>query len=102
VAGADANPYLVLAAVLAGARHGIANRLEPAEPVAGSAYEGGGHTALPLSWESAIAAFRRGEVLRDYLGGRFVELFAAGRESERARFEAKVTPTEYAWYLGSV
>jgi glutamine synthetase len=101
VAGADANPYLVLAAVLAGVHHGIANRLDAPEPVAGNAYEGR-HPPLPSSWESAIAAFRRGRALSGYLGARFAELFAAGRESERARFEARVTPTEYAWYLGSV
>ena len=29
VAGADANPYLVLAAILAGTRHGITNKIEP-------------------------------------------------------------------------
>ena len=102
VAGADANPYLALAAVLAGVHHGLTHRLDPGPPTTGDAYADQRPSPLPLSWESAIAAFRRGEALRTYLGHRFVDLYAACREAERERFGAKVTPTEYAWYLGAV
>ena len=102
VAGADANPYLALAAVLAGVHHGLTHRLDPGPPTTGDAYADQRPSPLPLSWESAIAAFRRGQVLRTYLGDRFVDLYAACREAERERFGAKVTPTEYAWYLGAV
>src|SRR5690606_23281171 len=38
VAGADANPYLVMATVLAAAHYGIVNRIDPGPPVAGNAY----------------------------------------------------------------
>ncbi|HEX8375200.1 MAG TPA: glutamine synthetase family protein, partial [Geminicoccaceae bacterium] len=102
VAGADANPYLVLAAVLAGIHHGIAERLDPGPPITGDAYlkHVPAYDGLPLSWGEAIAAFRRGDVLNSYLGDRFRGLYADCREAERERFRAKVTPTEYGWYLG--
>ena len=38
VAGADANPYLVLAAVLAGVLQGLEHRQEPDAPTIGNAY----------------------------------------------------------------
>ena len=38
VAGADANPYLLAAAVLAGMHHGLTQRLDPGPPLAGNAY----------------------------------------------------------------
>lgn len=101
VAGADANPYLVLAAVLAGVLHGLEQGLEPTPPVTGNAYARG-EPGLPLTWESAIEAFRRAEALPAYLGERFCRLFAACRQAERDRFHARITPTEYEWYLTTV
>src|SRR5262249_30020903 len=38
VAGADANPYLVLASILGGALLGIERQLQPAGPITGDAY----------------------------------------------------------------
>ncbi|MEK0082042.1 glutamine synthetase family protein [Benzoatithermus flavus] len=101
VAGADANPYLVLAAVLAGVLHGLERKEEPTPPVTGNAYAEV-PASLPLTWEEAIRAFRRAEVLPAYLGERFCRLLAVCRESERNRFQARITPTEYEWYLTTV
>ncbi|MFO6030459.1 glutamine synthetase, partial [Pseudomonas aeruginosa] len=39
VAGADANPYLLLASVLAGVHHGLTNKVEPGAPIEGNSYE---------------------------------------------------------------
>lgn len=101
VAGSDGNPYLVLAAVLAGVLHGLELKGEPTEPVTGNGYEQGG-MPLPPTWEAAIAAFRAGTILPTYLGERFCRLFAACREAERDRFHARITPTEHEWYLTAV
>jgi glutamine synthetase len=101
VAGADANPYLVLAAVLAGIHHGLSARLDPGAPVTGNAYEEVS-PGLPLSWETAIAALAGAEILPDYLGGDFCRLYRVCRAAERDRFDDLITPTEYAWYLGTV
>jgi glutamine synthetase len=101
VAGADANPYLVLAAVLAGIHHGLAQELEPSAPIAGNAYDQVA-PSLPLSWERAIAALAGARVLNDYLGEAFCRLYRVCRAAERDRFADVITPTEYAWYLNTV
>ena len=56
-AGADANPYLVLASVLAGMHHGITQKIDPGPPVSGNGYEKEAKK-IPTDWLSAIAAFR--------------------------------------------
>jgi glutamine synthetase len=100
-AGADANPYLALAAVLAGVHHGLEKGLEPDAPITGSAY----HQVqpnLPLSWEAAIAALGQAAILPGYLGADFCRLYRVCRQAERDRFEDRITPTEYVWYLRTV
>ena len=88
VAGSDANPYLVLAAVLAGVLEGLESRQEPNEPIVGNAYANS-PALLPLSWDAAIAAFRAGEHLPRWFGERFCRLFAAVRQGERDRFHTR-------------
>jgi len=103
VAGADAHPHLVLAALLAAAHHGIVNRLDP-----GPAVEGDGYAAavrdgvrLPTDWVGAVDLFERSDVLRDYLGPRFVDMFTSVKRTEQDRFGAVVTALDYDWYLGN-
>jgi glutamine synthetase len=101
VAGADANPYLVLAAVLAGIHHGLTDELAPGAPITGNAYAQVA-PSLPLSWDRAIEAFGAAKVLPGYLGEKFWHLYGACRAAERDRFADVITPTEYAWYLHTV
>lgn len=101
VAGSDANPYLVLAAVLAGVLHGLERKGEPTAPITGNAYEQVA-ASLPMTWEDAIATFRMGAVLPGYLGERLCRLYATCRAFERDRFHTRVTPTEYEWYLAAI
>jgi glutamine synthetase len=98
VAGVDANPYLVLAAVLAGIHHGLTHALEPGAPIAGNAYAQVA-PSLPLSWDRAIETFAGAGVLSGYLGDAFCRLYRVCRAAERDRFADVITPTEYAWYL---
>jgi glutamine synthetase len=100
-AGADANPYLALAAVLAGIHHGLSQRLEPDAPITGNAYAKV-EPSLPLSWDRAIDALAAAAVLPDYLGAAFCRLYRVCRSAERDRFADLVTPAEYAWYLATV
>jgi glutamine synthetase len=99
LAGADANPYLVLAWVLAGMLHGLDNRLEPPAVLTGNAYEQGGEP-LPITWPEAIAQFSRSEFARICLGEKFVNLFATVKRAEMEEFNSFVTPLEIARYLG--
>jgi glutamine synthetase len=101
VAGADANPYLVLAAVLAGIHHGLSHELVPDAPITGNAYAQVA-PSLPLSWERAIEGFAAATVLPGYLGEKLCRLYGACRAAERDRFADVITPTEYAWYLKTV
>ncbi|MBX6323663.1 MAG: glutamine synthetase, partial [Rhodospirillaceae bacterium] len=98
VAGADANPYLALAAVLAGMHHGIVSRLDPGPPVSGNAYARLA-PSLPLDWARALDAFAASTLLKDYLGERFCEIYLAIKRAEAERFGAQVSELDYAWYL---
>ncbi|GFE91693.1 glutamine synthetase [Steroidobacter agaridevorans] len=97
VAGADANPYLLTAAVLAGIHHGLQRELDPGAPVAGNAYRDA-VTTLPITWPEAALKFESSNVMRDYLGEKFHRLFVTTRRGELQAFESHVSPLEYAWY----
>jgi glutamine synthetase len=97
VAGADANPYLLTAAVLAGIHHGLERRIDPGAPVGGNAYRNTVAT-LPITWPEAALKFEGSALLRDYLGAKFHRLFVTTRRGELQAFESHVTPLEYAWY----
>lgn len=100
-AGADANPYLVLAAVLAGMHRGIERKLDPGPAVVGNGYEQPA-PPMPTNWYAAIDAFRAGPVMRDYLGGLFVDTFAVVKEVEADRFNAEPSPRDFSWYLRTI
>lgn len=101
VAGADANPYLALAALLAGVHHGLANGADPGPPVVGDGYAAAAASdlRLPTTWFAAVDHFERSDVMRDYLGDRFVTMFGKVKRTEQDRFFAVVSPLDYDWYL---
>lgn len=100
VSGADANPYLVIAASLAAGLHGIRKGLAPPPPVSGNAYEQvDDRTALPPSLEAAAAALAGSTTARTLLGDAFVEHFAATRRWEVSQSRSAVTDWEIARYL---
>lgn len=97
VAGADANPYLLASAVLAGIHHGLQRRLNPGAPVTGNAYRDA-VTTLPITWPEAALKFEASSTLREYFGEKFHRLFVTTRRGELQAFEAHISPLEYAWY----
>jgi glutamine synthetase len=101
VAGADANPYLVVAAVLAGMHHGLEQQLNPGAPVEGNGYEQE-HQSLPGNWFAALSALRSSAFLKDYFGERSLEVFAAIKEAEADRFFAEPTALDFQYYLRTV
>lgn len=98
VAGADANPYLLCAAVLAGIHHGITRQVDPGPPLSGNAYRDTAPT-LPVTWPQAALAFEHSTFIRDYFGAAFQRLFVTTRRGELQAFESHVTPLEYDWYV---
>ena len=101
-AGADANPYLVLSAVLAGMHLGIERKLDPGPATTGNGYEAAGLDRIPTEWTHAIEAFEASDVLRSYFGDPFVHCFAAIKRAEADRFFAEPTSRDFAWYLRTV
>ena len=99
--GADGNPYLVMAAILASIHHGITNKLDPGPMVAeGAVIEE--KAELPLRWEAALDAFEAGSILPKYLGARYHALYASCRREECDRFHAEIPDRDYEWYLRAV
>ncbi len=101
VAGADANPYLVLAAILGGALLGIEEKREPAAPVTGDAYSQD-LPHLPLDWASAIEAFATGTHVPQVFSPRLQTMFTGCKRQELGVFKARVTDFEYHSYLETV
>lgn len=99
-AGADANPCLVLAWMLAGLHHGLTTRREPPPPVSGNAYTQPTGEPLPTHWATAVERFAASTFAREYLGERFARLYATVKRAELDEFNSYVTPLECAWYLG--
>src|SRR5450759_3116532 len=99
--GADANPYLAVAAVVASAADGMKRKLAPPEPIEGDAYAQR-LPELPGSLESAIQAFQSDLVLREALDERFSDYFVISRAWELKAFRETVTEWERDRYMRSV
>jgi glutamine synthetase len=97
-AGADANPYLSLAAILAGVHYGISQGLDAGAPAEGDVSTLVDPT-LPATIDAALLALENGSVLREYLGPAYVDLYCAAKRTELERFRAFIPPHEYDWYL---
>jgi glutamine synthetase len=98
VAGADANPYLVLAAVLAGVHHGIQHRLDPGEASVGNVC-GERDPDLSFSWQAALDASAAGQVLPEYLGTDYLDLYRQTKQFELDNYNDQFSPLEFDWYL---
>jgi len=99
-AGSDVNPYLALAATLACGYLGIKERIEPTEPLAGSAHDKG--YGLPRSLEEALQELRDCKPLRDLLGERFVRAYAAVKAKEHETYLRVISSWEREFLLLNV
>ncbi len=100
IAGADANVYLVTAAVLAGMLDGIEHQRDPGPPVTGNAYEQT-ENRTPF-WREAITDFMASDFIRDQFGERFRHIYGQQKLKEMHSFHTQVTDLEYEWYLRAV
>lgn len=94
VAGADANPYLVMAGILLGMLHGIENKLQAPEPLEGNAYEQV-PPSLPRYLPNALASFEESDVISAHLGSEFQRVYRILKQQELDTFDSQVTPLEY-------
>lgn len=98
VPGADANPYLALAASIASGLWGLRYRPHLPEPVSGNAYAAAA-PPLPRSLEDAARRLEQSAAARELFGDRFVEHFVATRRWECAQFDRAVTDWELGRYF---
>lgn len=108
VPGADANFYLVFAAILASGLSGIEQQLTLPERLAGNAYDpatvaqaiaDGRIRPLPRNLTEATSLFESSQVARDFLGADFVEHFVTTRRWEVKEYEKAVTNWDRRRYL---
>lgn len=98
VAGADANPYLVLAAILGAALAGIERQIDPGAPRKSDA-DGEDLQRLPADWRAAIGAFEQGNLVSDIFAQDLRTAFIACKRQELERFATEVSAFEFKTYL---
>lgn len=91
VADGAANPYLMIAAILAAGLDGIVNKLEAPEPVVGLSYDNESAPVLPMSLEEALDALQKDTVLREILQGPIVDVFDVLKRDEVRRYKEAVS-----------
>jgi glutamine synthetase len=92
VIGADANPYVALAATLACGYIGIKKRIDPSPECKGDAYLG--DYQLPRSLGEALALLRAEKDLHEVLGAQFITVYTEVKEIEHAEFMKVISPWE--------
>ncbi len=100
VAGADANPYLVLTAILGAALEGIDEKLNPGKPIDGWGYTESAETkVIPTDWREAIELFDKSEFTRKVFPEMLHTLLVGVKKYELNKFAEKITEFEYKSYL---
>lgn len=97
--GADVNPHLALAALLASVRDGVARGLDPGDPVTGNAYEEAPDAGLPRHLGEAAARFRDSAWNRSTFGDTVIDHYAAHADAEVDAWLTAVTDWERQRYL---
>ncbi len=98
--GADVNPYLAMAAVIAAGLHGVERGLELTAPPITGTNQGAEHIPrAPRTLIETTRAFRESAIARDWLGDTFVDHFAATREWEWRQWLDGVTDWELKRYF---
>jgi glutamine synthetase len=100
VPGADANPFLAMAAALASGLYGIRNKLElKTPPTTGNGYEATGQGMLPLNLLDATRIMKESDIANELFGEDFVGHYISTREWEWRQFSKEVTNWELKRYL---
>lgn len=101
LAGADANPYLAIAASLLCGYLGMIEGREPSPAVVGRGYERR-NLRLPLTLEDALERMERCEALKPYLGQKFITGYVAVKRAENENYKRVISSWEREFLLFSV
>ncbi|ARN75953.1 glutamine synthetase family protein [Oceanicoccus sagamiensis] len=102
VAGADANPYLVMASLLAGIHHGLTQQCDPGAMVEEGTMMTEEAITLPVRWDAALQAFKHSQLLPKYLGEQYHGIYSLVKQAECDDYHAQVNPLDYQYYLRAV
>ena len=98
VAGADTNPYLVVAAVLAGVVEGITRKLPSPQETKGLALENAELPRLKKDWYQVIQEFQNSSINKKYYGEAFCSIFTQNMWNEWQKYQQYIPPIEFEWY----
>lgn len=101
VAGADANPYLLLASILGAALQGIEAKSTPPAPIDGNAYEQD-LVNLPTNWREAIATFSDSKIVSEIFSSTLIRNFELTKNQECAEIDRLTASEQKALYLERV
>lgn len=91
--GADANPYLAIAASLAAGLHGMEQRIAPSAPMQGE-FDIPESLVLPCTLHAALERLKRSDLARELFGDEFIEGYIATKTMELTSFFDQITPWE--------
>ncbi|MFZ5609816.1 MAG: glutamine synthetase family protein [Pseudomonadota bacterium] len=94
---ADANPYLALAAIIAGVLHGLDGALDPGPPMTGNA-SAALDPDLPFDFDAALGRMAAGDILANVMAD-YVGYYVDAKRRELAKLRRPIPPLEHRWYL---
>jgi glutamine synthetase len=94
IGGADLNPYLAFAALIASGLAGIDEKLELPKPFEGDAYAGAKLTEIPKTLREAMEHLEKSKMLREALGGEAIEHYLHTARWEQFEYDRRVTDWE--------
>ena len=98
VAGAEANPYLVLSSILSGIMYGFKNKIIPDKPRTDNACDNP-DTEMPLNISEALSKLERSKVMNKYLTKEYIKIYVDLKRKEQESFNSEISNIELKWYL---
>jgi glutamine synthetase len=94
IPGADANPYLAFAALIAAGISGIEQKLPLSKPYQGDSYGDAKLDSIPTTLRDAVANFRKSEMLRSAFGEEVIAHYAHAGDWEQSEYDRRITDWE--------
>ena len=102
VAGADANPYLVTAAVLSACLQGLQSKQPEPSPLRESDDDKSSNNPLSNNWQQAQIGFADSDIVKALLPAEFITMFSACKSQEIETFRNHLSAFELSTYLGTI
>ncbi|MDI9348269.1 MAG: glutamine synthetase family protein [Methylacidiphilales bacterium] len=99
ICGADANPYITLAATLACMYQGIQLKLQLPPEQKGNAYDDASCPTLSFQWQEALDHFSKSTLLESMLGESFHSIYHKIKTQECKSYNSQVTQLDHGWYF---